>query len=178
LELPGNPALPVLLIDVDGVISLFPVDPNTRPPGTWVMVDGIVHLLSTEAGEHLRDLERRFELIWCTGWEEKADEYLPHALGLPRRLPHVTFGSDRPEDQAHWKLGGIDRHVGPGRALAWIDDAHDEACVRWAERRAAPTLLLTTDSASGLTRAHAERLVSWADALPGAQASAGAAGAR
>ena len=178
MELPINPATPVLLIDVDGVISLFPVDPNTRPPGTWVMVDGIIHLLSTEAGEHLRELARRFELVWCTGWEEKADEYLPHALGLPRGLPHISFGTDRPEDEAHWKLGGIDRHVGPDRPLAWIDDAHDEACARWAQSRGAPTLLLATASASGLTQVHADGLRDWADRLPGAQASARDACAR
>jgi len=177
MDLPINPARPALLIDVDGVISLFPVHPNTCPPGTWVMVDGIIHLLSTEAAEHLRELGRRFDLVWCTGWEEKADEYIPRALGLPRGLPHVCFGGQRPEDEAHWKLGGIDRQLGPERALAWIDDAHDEACAHWAQARHAPTLLLTTESRFGLTRAHADRLIAWADGLHHARAHA-AAGTR
>jgi hypothetical protein len=159
--LPVNTHKPLLLVDVDGVISLFPVHPDTCPPGNWVMVDGIVHLLSTAAGEHLRGLTSTFELVWCSGWEEKADEYLPAALGLPHGLPHVRFDGDRPEYGAHWKLAGIARAVPDHRALAWIDDAHDDDCAEWAVRREAPTLLVTTESATGLTAEHAERLHDW-----------------
>ncbi len=36
---------------------------------------------------------------------------------------------------AHWKLDAIEDHAGPDRALAWIDDAFDESCHRWARRR-------------------------------------------
>ena len=37
-----------------------------------------------------------FELAWCTGWEEKANDYLPLALGLAGPLPHVEFESGGP----------------------------------------------------------------------------------
>ena len=78
---------PLLLIDVDGVISLFGFDPGRRPAGRFEAVDGIAHFISATAGEHLRRLCEEFEPAWCTGWEEKANEYLPHALGLPGRSP-------------------------------------------------------------------------------------------
>src|SRR5947209_10020963 len=73
---------PLLLIDVDGVISLFGFDPARPPPGRFALVDGIAHFLSATAGAHLRELAADYELVWCTGWEEKANEHLPLALGL------------------------------------------------------------------------------------------------
>lgn len=164
---------PLLLIDVDGVISLFGYDHAAPPPGRYQLVDGIAHFLSTTAGEHLRRLQAAFELAWCTGWEEKANDYLPLALGLPGPLPHVEFDpADRPT-HAHWKLGGIDRHVEPSRPLAWLDDAHDDGCRSWAAERPGPTLLVTTDPAVGVTDTEVARLLGWAREI-----AAGAAPAR
>jgi hypothetical protein len=157
---------PLLLIDVDGVISLFGFDHRSPPAGRYQLVDGITHYLSEAAGGHLRRLGGSFELAWCTGWEEKANEYLPLALGLDGPLPHVVFDHHERPPQAHWKLGAIDRHVEPSRPLAWVDDAHDGGCATWAAARAAPTLLVTTDPAVGLTDAEVVRLLGWASRLP------------
>ena len=153
---------PLLLVDVDGVISLYGFDPARRPDGRFELVDGIAHFLSATAGEHLRALSSEFELAWCTGWEEKANDYLPRALGLPAPLAHVTFGREAGRDRAHWKLAAIDRYAGSARPLAWIDDAHDSRCRDWAAGRSAPTLLVTTDAASGITGAHVAELLRWA----------------
>jgi hypothetical protein len=153
---------PLLLIDVDGVISLFGFDPARPPAGRFEMVDGIAHFLSATAGEHLRQLAEAFELAWCTGWEEKANEYLPLALGLPGPLPHVEFERGTRPPNAHWKLAAIDRYLDRSRPLAWIDDAHDERCVSWAAARPAPTLLLGTDPAIGITCEHVTELRDWA----------------
>jgi hypothetical protein len=157
--------LPLLLVDVDGVISLFGFDPAAPPAGTFEMVDGIAHFLSATAGEHLRSLSAEFELVWCTGWEEKANDYLPRALGLPASLPYLTFDRDVGRANAHWKLGAIDDYAGPHRAVAWVDDAHDDACRGWRDIREGPTLLVGTEPAIGLTRAHASKLRTWARAL-------------
>jgi hypothetical protein len=153
---------PLLLIDVDGVISLFGFDPDRRPDGRFEVVDGIAHFLSATAGGHLRRLSEAFEPAWCTGWEEKANEYLPRALGLPERFPHLSFSGATPTVAGHWKLHAIDQYAGPSRPLAWIDDAHDERCVAWASARPGATLLLTTDPASGLTDRHVDQLLAWA----------------
>src|SRR3978361_610516 len=83
-----NPCKPLLLIDVDGVLSLFGPDLDIRSGGHWLIVDGIPHLLSEEAGNHLRTLSAEFDCVWCTGWEEKADEYLRSAYSLPNAWPH------------------------------------------------------------------------------------------
>jgi hypothetical protein len=157
--------LPLLLVDVDGVISLFGFDPAQPPAGSFEMVDGIAHFLSATAGEHLRSLSADFELVWCTGWEEKANDYLPRALGLPASLPYLTFDRDVGRANAHWKLGAIDDYAGPHRPVAWVDDVHDDACRSWSDAREGPTLLVGTEPAVGITRAHASKLRAWARAL-------------
>ncbi len=158
---------PALLVDIDGVISLWGFDSDARPDGTFHNVDGVMHFLSSGAGRHLLDLRSRFELVWCSGWEEKADEHLPHALGVPAGLPFLSFERNPGRAHGHWKLAAIERFAGPERPLAWIDDAHDHACRAWADARPAPTLLVATDPAHGLTAAHAGELHAWADALAG-----------
>jgi hypothetical protein len=153
---------PVLLVDIDGVISLFGFDPARPPAGRFLLVDGIGHLLSERSGEHLRALQRCFELVWCSGWEEKANDYLPAALGLPGPLPYLTFDRNPGRANTHWKLDAIDAFVAPQRPAAWIDDAHDATCERWAAGRPGPTLLVASDPAVGIAEAHVERLTTWA----------------
>jgi hypothetical protein len=155
---------PLLLVDVDGVISLFGFERSRPPAGSFLLVDGIPHLISQAAGEHLRELAAAFELAWCTGWEEKADEYLPRVLGLETPIPHLTFGEPA-ERNGHWKLAAIDAYAGPRRPLAWLDDGHDDECSAWAASRPGPTLLASTDPAIGLTNVHVAELLAWASTL-------------
>ena len=146
---------PLLFVDIDGVISLFGFPPAAPPAGTWTSVDGVPHLISAAAPGHLLALARAFELVWCSGWEEKADEHLAPALCLPVRPPFLTFSP--PPATGHWKLAAVERHAG-GRPLAWIDDGFDDSCHAWAAARAAPTLLVSTDPAVGLDDAAVARL--------------------
>jgi hypothetical protein len=158
-------ALPLLLVDVDGVLSLFGFDSVAPPRGFPVLVDGTPHWLASEGAAHLCRLARSFECVWCTGWEERAEEHLPRLLGVPGGWEHLSF-HERPQDRAHWKLAAIDEHAGSERPLAWVDDAHDDACDAWAAERPGPTLLVGTDPAVGLTAAHVTALEAWAAALP------------
>jgi Swiss Army Knife RNA repair-like protein len=154
---------PLLFVDVDGVISLFGFASGAAPAGDWALVEGIAHLISGTAGEHLRQLGDRFEIVWCTGWEERADEHLPALLGLADSYPHLTFERNPGRVHAHWKLDAIDTHAG-ARPLAWIDDALDDSCRSWARRRTeagAPTLLVETDPAVGMTAGHVSELLAW-----------------
>src|SRR3981081_1782155 len=156
---------PLLLVDVDGVISLFGFDPLALPQGGFELSDGVAHFLSASAGEHLRALSGEFELVWCTGWEEKANDYLPRALGLPGTLPHLTFDCEGGRSHAHWKLAAIDAYAGLDRPLAWIDDGHDDACASWAAARRGPSLLVSTTPAIGITERQVAELLEWARAL-------------
>lgn len=157
---------PLLLVDVDGVISLFGFTMDSCPTGSWHQIDGVAHLLSGEAAEHLLDLMSVYELVWCTGWEERADEHLPTLLGLPR-LPWLSFDRNPGKGNAHWKLAAIDAHCGD-RPAAWLDDALDAGCEEWARERSArgaPTLLVRTRPEVGLTRTERDTLHAWAAQL-------------
>lgn len=161
-----KPAAPLLLIDVDGVISLFGFGQTEPPEGRFVVVDGIPHLISAKAGQHLARLAEAFECVWCTGWEDRAEEHLPALLGLPGGWAHLTFAV-APGPGLHWKLEAIEAHAGPQRPVAWIDDDHDRSCERWAAERPGATLLVATDPAVGLTDAHVATLLDWARAASG-----------
>lgn len=155
---------PLLMVDIDGVISLFGPPGDRGSEGSFRAIDGIPHFLSSVAATHLLGLSEDFDLVWASGWEEKAEEYLPHLLGLPAGLPFLRFargqGAGRSID-GHWKLDAIDAYAGD-RPLAWIDDAFDRSCHAWAEQRPAPTLLVETDPSLGLTSREAWLLAEWA----------------
>ena len=150
-------AAPLLLIDVDGVISLFGFDQTEPPDGRLAVVDGIPHLISAKAGQRLARLAEAYECVWCTGWEDRAEEHLPRLLGLPGGWAHLTFVAE-PGAELHWKLGAIEAHAGAD---------HDSTCLSWAEERPGPTLLVPTDPAVGLTDVHVTTLLNWARANSG-----------
>jgi len=152
---------PILAIDVDGVISLFGFEePPERSLARFQLVDGMVHCISLVAGDRLVRLGEHFELVWATGWEEKANFYLPDLLGIPE-LPVISFDGAARFGSAHWKLGPLDEFA-QGRALDWIDDNFNEGCYEWAEEREEPTLLVPTEPHLGIEEVHVEALESWA----------------
>lgn len=154
---------PVLFVDVDGVLSLFGFPAGAELPGPFHWVDGIAHCIPPHTGPMLERLAQRFELVWATGWEEKANEYLPRILALPfRELPVLTFDGRAVFGSSHWKLDAINAYAAD-RPAAWIDDNMDGACELWADHRAPPTLLVRTHPPIGLTDEHVELLLFWAD---------------
>jgi hypothetical protein len=157
---------PVLLVDVDGVISLFGFERRSPPPGRLAVVDGLPHYLSEQAGVLLTRLAARFECVWCTGWEDRAPEHLPHLLGLDLPpFPHLTFAGSAAAPGRHWKLDAIDAHTGRERPVAWIDDGHDDRTREWAAGRPGPTLLVRTEPGIGITGDQVEELEAWAARL-------------
>jgi hypothetical protein len=164
-DLRGELDKPLLFVDIDGVLSVFGFSSGERPAGTWLNVDGVPHLISAAAAGHLLVLAPLFDLVWCSGWEDKADEHLVRVLDLPVRPPFLTFPVQ--SGTAHWKLASIERYAGD-RALAWIDDAFDDSCHAWAAARDAPTLLVATDPAVGLDEARTACLERFAHTVSGA----------
>jgi HAD domain in Swiss Army Knife RNA repair proteins len=159
-----NQHKPILFVDVDGVIRLFGFSPQASVlPGRFHWIDGVAHCIPDDAGGRLARLAERFELVWATGWEEKANEYLPFILSLPQsELPCLLFQGQAVFGSAHWKLDAIEEYAGD-RPAAWIDDNLDRNCRRWATSRRAPTLLVETSSATGMTDEHVDELLAWAD---------------
>jgi hypothetical protein len=153
---------PILFVDVDGVISLFGFDRAAPPAGRFHTVDGIPHWIGERAGAHLSRLAHKFELVWASGWEDRANEHLPFVLGLAGELPTLSFDDNKVFGEAHWKIAAVDRYAS-GRPAAWIDDSLDERCREWARSRSEPTLLVETNPAVGITREHVQTLLAWAE---------------
>ncbi len=155
---------PLLAIDVDGVISLFGFDePPPSDMARFELIDGMVHCISLGAGKRLLRLRDHYDMVWATGWEEKANDYMPNVIGMPE-LPVLNFGGAARFGTAHWKLEPLEV-FSKGRPMAWIDDSLDESCYEWARKRSEPTLLVPTESAHGLEDAHTEALIAWAKSL-------------
>jgi hypothetical protein len=168
--------LPILAVDVDGVISLFGFE-TPPPPATvaWHLIDGTPHCISLAAGERLGRLSASFELVWATGWQDRANDRLPQVIGVGP-LPVIEFdlpavgpaaGVPTGSVAGHWKLDALDRFAG-GRAIAWIDDSLDGSCFDWAAQREAggsPTLLAPTEPHLGIEEGHVAALEAWARAL-------------
>lgn len=75
-------ARPILLVDVDGVVSLFGF--ATAPPAGLIATSlvGLPDFLSPQAGSRLNRLAATFRCACATGWEQPA-EARPH--GPPRQ---------------------------------------------------------------------------------------------
>jgi hypothetical protein len=166
---------PLLFLDVDGVISLFGFREGYGlaagdapfegcPPGRLHSISGVMHYISSACAVHLERLAESFELIWATGWEETANDYLPHLLGLPGHLPYLSFDGRVRSGAAHWKIDAISTYA-RDRPLAWIDDNVDESCRVWAAGREAPTLIVETVRHEGMRDEHVELLLGWASRL-------------
>jgi len=152
---------PILAVDVDGVISLFGFEEGMdNAPGEYRLVDGILHCISLPTGGMLNRLAQTYDLIWATGWEDRANDHLPGILGVPT-LPFLTFDGRARFGTAHWKLEALQEYAGD-RPLAWVDDSLDQSCHDWADSRPAPTLLVQTESTRGLEEGHVAALESWA----------------
>lgn len=164
---------PLLAIDIDGVISLFGFEQPPPPEvARFELIDGTPHLISFAAAERIRRLAERFELVWATGWQDRANDRLSLLTGIGP-LPVIEFDAHRESGTAagttaaHWKLGALDAFCGP-RPLAWIDDSFDRSCFEWCEAREAagsPTLLVPTEPEIGFEEAQAAVVSGWAASL-------------
>lgn len=155
---------PILALDVDGVISLFGFDgPLDQAPGKFHLINGMAHCIPHDIGPRLARIGEVYDIVWATGWEDRANDMLPQILGLPGELPFLTFDGRARFGTAHWKVEAIDEYAGQ-RPLAWVDDCLDATCHTWAAARGAPTLLVPTEPAQGLTDAHVDVLLDWVSA--------------
>jgi hypothetical protein len=154
----GSRPAPLLIVDLDGVISPYGTSPHdglrlARVGGHRLLyrpdvIDGLNALHRTGTA-HLR---------WLTSWGNDARTHVAPALGLVD-FP-LLAALDQSASQGRWpKLEAIRRHVTPGGRFAWVDDDLTPAHQRETRRnygthclllRPAPTVGLTADE---LTRA-------------------------
>ena len=113
-------SLPLLLLDVDGVLNPFaaPACPPGYTEHEFFPGEDPVRLCVAH-GPWLRELATRFQIVWATAWGADANRLLAPLLQLPD-LPVIAFPPVpfHPRD----KLPSVARFAGR-RPLTWIDDA-------------------------------------------------------
>ena len=161
-----NPAdsRPVLLVDVDGVLNPWLAERTPDGFHEYDLFPGERVLLSPGHGELLTSLTPAYELVWATAWEHRANQLIGPVLALPE-LPVIEFPLSG-RDVFFRKLPAVIEAVGD-RPCAWIDDEHQPDHYTWAQRRAAPTLLIDIDPEVGLTGEVVQVLADWAAGLVG-----------
>ena len=154
---------PLLFLDVDGVVSAQPV-PGSAPPGH----EHQLGFVPEGAGERIRALSSRYEIIWATGWGQDANTYFGPLLGLEADFPVLAFGhgatSGATSLSSDWKIKAVDRTAG-AHAVAWVDDNISRRQERWARRRRMPTRLVRTNPYTGISDDDVRLLLEWADEL-------------
>jgi hypothetical protein len=161
-------AKPLLLIDVDGVLNPFDMEPAAASAGGFesyriTVADGRTFTvrLSKTHGRWLGSLASDFELVWATTWAGQANTLIGPKIGLGP-LPFIApvhRGLYRQE-----KTAPVRTYV-RGRPFAWIDDSFEYETVEWLKRRdptRAFSLLLRPDPAVGLTAEHVKALRTFA----------------
>jgi hypothetical protein len=150
-------------LDVDGVLNPFALPRGALPPGfAEYTIDGFELRLTRRHGDWLSPFINRFQFVWATTWEAKANGLIAPLVGVPANLPVVTFGAV--ERRGDWKLPAVAAFAG-SLPVAWIDDDLGSAAEDWARTRGAPTLLLRADPTIGLARRHIDALQRFADRL-------------
>lgn len=182
---------PILLLDIDGVLNLFPswIDdlPVTRPVAvTQAEANGNTYRLNIplDAADLIDQLAEGFDLRWYTMWNHNAPNF-GEAAGLRQMFGHYTCDYHRGRAVlTAWAQGDPDEldtltrllwtpktplipgYVGD-RPFVWIDDdttIHDDMWLA-AQPGLGDFLLITTEPHMGLTQDHVNNALAWAQSL-------------
>lgn len=166
---------PYLLLDVDGVLCPFGFQ-EERPEGYDLVFFGAMAVwVAHDNTERLKTLRNYFDLVWCTSWEDDANDTIGPYHEMLAPLPVVEFFGESLPEGVHieeetgavvaygidtWKLPWVKEWVGD-RPLAWIDDELGDSVDQWAAEREQPTLLVHTEPHIGLTQEQTDGLIEW-----------------
>ncbi|WP_217711532.1 hypothetical protein [Actinomadura sp. NAK00032] len=114
--------------------------------------------MNPQHGIWISELVRVYDVTWATSWNHDANRLLAPLLGIAPLpvldMPSIPY---HPSD----KVPRVDR-LARHRPAVWIDDLHTPQAHAWAGGRPEPTLLITTEPSTGLTRRSVDQALAWA----------------
>ncbi len=112
---------PMLILDLDGVISPYGDEPKDGM--SVAMVGGYRLLYRPDVVAGLNALNRKGEVQfrWLTSWSSDARTHVAPALGLDD-FPTLAGVENNATDRTWWKLRTVRWHLHAGIRFAWIDD--------------------------------------------------------
>jgi hypothetical protein len=165
--------VPILLLDVDGVLNAARVDvPEGWRQGVF---NGFLLSWDPTITARLRELHEsvRVEIHWLTTWTTNAERLLAEPMGLPRglkthgRVDAAPTGFLGPlgGESGWWKLA-VARDVAaaePDRRIVWIDDDLARQAADTGEWLAANphVLVVAPDLFVGLTHEQLDEIEAW-----------------
>jgi hypothetical protein len=180
---PTTGTLPILLLDVDGVLNAVTrTDPRTWNDWRVNRANGIPIRWSPSMIAALTRLSERVEMRWLTTWWDMT--YRLEFLGLPPMK--VANTRDEYLDRtggplSWWKLATAKRVVAEGRPVIWIDDdlAHVPEALEWGKSLPKGTLLgISPATFRGITPRTIEEIEYWLDTRDAQDAPSSAGDAR
>jgi hypothetical protein len=171
--MPPTSDVPILLLDVDGVLNAARVDlPDGWRRGVF---NGYVLSWDPSVTARLRALHEsgRVEIQWLTTWAGDADRLLAEPMGLPRGLKTHAREGAAPTGfdgafggrSGWWKLD-LAREAAeaePDRRIIWIDDDLAEQAADTGDWLAANphVLVIAPDLFAGLTHEQLDEIEAW-----------------
>lgn len=167
---------PLLLLDVDGVFNVINDSQNTKRYDIFMAMDLYKIRLAKVLAGYMEELVEHFIPVWCTTWDEDANEYFAERLRMPylpviptreARSSELTHAELDPIANVHWKTPAIVKYI-KTRPYAWVDDELGQGDQDYAAMRTAlvaPTLMMKTREREGLLRHHVDKLITWAELI-------------
>jgi hypothetical protein len=112
-----------------------------------------------------RELDRGFEVIWTTDWQQNAPTGIGEPAGLPT-WPYLSLSHENLRGMrsrvAHKAVAIMDLLERDPRPFGWIDDHLFHGGPKRVQEIELPKLLLRPNKYTGITREHVDALLGFA----------------